>query len=108
MLTTYMQDELRREAQAFLGVSKDASRSAEEAISTPLPGETLAMFYARSRESLFLMLQMNAKSLLLGEYWAQKAHGNSDNRGKMLRRDGFALAEEKYGRLSPTVTITIF
>ncbi|KAF8609724.1 galactose oxidase [Ceratobasidium sp. AG-I] len=77
-------DELRQQAQTFLGVSKDASRSAEDAISTPLPGETLAMFYARSRE-----------------YWAQKAHANSDNRGKMLRRDGFALAEEKYETYKP-------
>ncbi|KAF8680544.1 Galactose oxidase [Rhizoctonia solani] len=74
-------DELTKQAQTFLGVSKDTTRSAEEAISTPLPGETLAMFYARSRE-----------------YWAQKAHENSDNRGKLLRRDGFALAEERYGQ----------
>lgn len=34
-----------------------------------------------------------------GEYWAQKAYGttNSDSRGKQLRRDGFSLAEERYG-----------
>ena len=33
-----------------MGVSaKDATRSAEDVISTPAPGETLAMFYARSR-----------------------------------------------------------
>ncbi|CCO26623.1 hypothetical protein BN14_00652 [Rhizoctonia solani AG-1 IB] len=70
----------------FLGVSKDTTRSAEETISTPLPGETLAMFYARSRE-----------------YWAQKAHGNSDNRGKLLRRDGFALAEERYETYKPVL-----
>ena len=37
------------------------------------------------------------KSTLLGEYWTQKAHNNSDNRGKQLRRDGFTLAEERYG-----------
>ena len=37
------------------------------------------MFYARSRE-----------------YWAQMAHQSSDNRGKMLRRDGFTLAQERY------------
>ena len=28
---------------------------------------------------------------------AGKAFGTSDNRGKMLRRDGFTLAEERYG-----------
>lgn len=35
----------------------------------------------------------------LGEYWAQKAYGttSSDSRGKQLRRDGFSLAEERYG-----------
>jgi len=71
---------LRQRATAFLGVSKDNTRSTEDVISTPLPGETLAMFYARSRE-----------------YWAQKAHETSDNRGKLLRRDGFAIAEERYG-----------
>ncbi|KAG9084728.1 hypothetical protein FRC06_003921 [Ceratobasidium sp. 370] len=43
-------DELTQQAQAFLGVSKDATRSAEDALSTPLPGETLAVFYARSRK----------------------------------------------------------
>ena len=62
-----------------MGVSKDQTRSAEDVVSTPLPGETLAMFYARSRE-----------------HWAQKAHQSSDNRGKMLRRDGFTLAQERY------------
>ena len=36
-----------------MGVSKDTKRSEEDIISTPLPGETLAVFYARSRESLF-------------------------------------------------------
>ncbi|KAB5594262.1 Galactose oxidase [Ceratobasidium theobromae] len=79
-------EELTKQAQTFLGVSKDATRSAEETLSTPLPGETLAMFYARSRE-----------------YWAQKAHENSDNRGKMLRRDGFTLAEEKYESYKPVL-----
>ena len=35
--------------------------------------------------------------LYTGEFWSQKAHGTSDNRGKQLRRDGFTLAEERYG-----------
>jgi hypothetical protein len=38
---------------------------------------------------------------LAGEYWAQKARENSDNRGKLLRRDGFSLAEERYGTYKP-------
>ncbi|KAI1784172.1 galactose oxidase [Ganoderma leucocontextum] len=77
-------DSLRSQAAAFMGVAKDATRSPEDVISTPLPGETLAMFYARSRE-----------------YWAGKAFGTSDNRGKMLRRDGFTLAEERYAEYKP-------
>ncbi len=36
-----------------------------------------------------------------GEYWAQKARESSDNRGKLLRRDGFSLAEERYGAYKP-------
>ncbi|KAN0118364.1 galactose oxidase [Russula decolorans] len=75
---------LRDQATAFIGVSKDTKRSEEDIISTPLPGETLAVFYARSRE-----------------YWAQKARESSDNRGKLLRRDGFSLAEERYGTYKP-------
>ncbi|KAF8901515.1 hypothetical protein CPB84DRAFT_1777507 [Gymnopilus junonius] len=76
--------DIRSKATAFMGVSKDATRSAEDVQSTPLPGETLAMFYARSRE-----------------YWAQKALENSENKGKQLRRDGFALAEERYASYKP-------
>ncbi|KAJ7155981.1 galactose oxidase [Mycena crocata] len=78
------QAELRLKATAFMGVSKD--RSPEEALSTPLPGETLAMFYARSRQ-----------------FWAQKAHISTENQnqGKQLRRDGFALAEETYDTYKP-------
>jgi len=34
-------------------------------------------------------------------YWAQKARESSDNRGKLLRRDGFSLAEEHYGAYKP-------
>ncbi|EGN92555.1 hypothetical protein SERLA73DRAFT_117156 [Serpula lacrymans var. lacrymans S7.3] len=83
-LDTRDKDDLRAQATVFMGVAKDTTRTAEDVISTPLPGETLAMFYARSRE-----------------YWAQKAHGTSDNRGKMLRRDGFGLAEDRYASYKP-------
>ncbi|KAJ7285850.1 galactose oxidase [Mycena rebaudengoi] len=74
---------LRLKATAFMGVqAKD--RSPEEVLSTPLPGETLAMFYARSRA-----------------FWAQKAHSATENQGKQLRRDGFILAEEHYDAFRP-------
>ncbi|KIK28314.1 hypothetical protein PISMIDRAFT_27711 [Pisolithus microcarpus 441] len=79
--------DLRTQASAFMSASaQNAGRSTEDILSTPAPGETLAMFYARSRE-----------------YWAQKAHarGAIDNRGKQLRRDGFGLAEERYAEYKP-------
>lgn len=105
-----MQEELRRLATAFMGVSKDgADRSKEDAISTPLPGETLAMFYSRSREPFNLFPEEDDKqTTCLGEYWAQKALDKSDNRGKMLRRDGFSLAEEKYGTILSLFDCTMF
>lgn len=40
-------------------------------------------------------------SFVVGEYWAGKAHSSSDNRGKMLRRDGFALAQDRYTEYKP-------
>ncbi|KAI0090113.1 hypothetical protein BDY19DRAFT_751077 [Irpex rosettiformis] len=78
--------DLRAKATAFMGVSKDSGRSPEDIISTPLPGETLAMFYARSKD-----------------YWAQKAYTSSSdqNRGKVLRRIGFGLAKDKYNEYKP-------
>ncbi|KAH6892783.1 hypothetical protein BKA70DRAFT_1324114 [Coprinopsis sp. MPI-PUGE-AT-0042] len=80
--------ELRQEARKFLTSSNDAAaRSAEEAMSTPIPGETLALFYARSRD-----------------YWTQRAAQDDregENRGKELRRVGFALAEERYDAYKP-------
>jgi hypothetical protein len=74
--------DLRAKATAFMGVAKNIERSPEELMSTPLPGETLKTFYDRTRE-----------------YWAQKAHEHSDNRGKSLRRDGFQMADDKYRML---------
>lgn len=87
---TEKQADIRTQATAFMGVSKDATRSPDKVISTPLPGETLAMFYARSRD-----------------YWSQKAHNTNayqsqnQSQGKQLRRDGFALAEERYAEYKP-------
>lgn len=75
-----MQDELRARATDFLNAANQIT--AEEAVGTPLPGETRAAFYERTRE-----------------YWTQQAFATSNNRGKELRRDGFALAEERYSQL---------
>ncbi|KAF8340469.1 uncharacterized protein EI90DRAFT_2906953 [Cantharellus anzutake] len=80
--TVLVNTQLRDQAARFLEGSKTIS--AEEALRTPLPGETLTVFYARSRE-----------------YWAQQAHTFSDNRGKQLRRDGFGLAQDRYEEYKP-------
>ncbi|KAI9462684.1 galactose oxidase [Russula earlei] len=88
---------LRDQATAFMGVSKDTKGSEDDTASTPLPGESLAVFYGRSRESFLCNVRLEGH----GEYWAQKARGSSDNRGKLLRRDGFSLAEERYGTYKP-------
>ncbi|KIK70141.1 hypothetical protein GYMLUDRAFT_34611 [Collybiopsis luxurians FD-317 M1] len=80
---------LRSKATAFMGVSKDLTRSPEDVLSTPLPGESLAMFYSRSRE-----------------YWAQKVHesdihSSAEARGKQLRTAGFSMAQERYTEYKP-------
>ncbi|GAA6048289.1 hypothetical protein JCM3770_006522 [Rhodotorula araucariae] len=79
------QEELTKKAQAFMGVSTDVARDAEEVLSTPQPGESLAAFFARSKD-----------------FWTAKAHNSSGGaRGKELRRDGFALAEQRYEEYKP-------
>jgi hypothetical protein len=88
-----------------MGVSKDATRSPEDALSTPLPGETLAMFYGRSRASFSPHFSIYNSCPRSGEYWLQKVFSLSksmDSRGKELRTEGFRLAQERYGQCSPT------
>jgi len=79
-------EELDKKARNFMGVSSSTERSAEDLLSTPQPGESLAVFYARTKT-----------------YWAQKAHETvgAGERGKELRKSGFELAEKRYG-MSPT------
>ncbi|GAA5942493.1 hypothetical protein JCM10213_004792 [Rhodosporidiobolus nylandii] len=81
------QEELAKKVEAFKGAAADPKRAAEEQISTPMPGETLAKFFARSRE-----------------YWTGKAHelGAAD-RGKDLRRSGFDLASQRYEEYEPVL-----
>ena len=81
-----------------MGVAKDSTRPQEDVLSTPLPGETVAMFYNRSREwpSGDVYLWHSYKGL--GEYWAQKILENGGSRGKMLRRDAFGKARERYSQ----------
>jgi hypothetical protein len=60
-----------------------------------LPCSTLVLVSSHDIRSSYA----ERHSVPLGEYWSQKAVGNSDNKGKQLRRDGFTLAEERYGTL---------
>lgn len=65
-------DDLQAQATAFMGVSaKDPMRSAEDVVSTPAPGETLATFYARSRTS-----SLDVPSLTETDLWAQANTGH--------------------------------
>jgi len=79
-------EELRKQTQAFLGVSKDTTRSEADILSTPMPGESLRDFYQRSKS-----------------YFASLAHEHSQGqtRGKEMRRDGFDMAEKKFMEFKP-------
>ncbi|GAA6060520.1 hypothetical protein JCM10212_005601 [Sporobolomyces blumeae] len=79
-------EELDKKARAFMGVASATDRSAEDLLSTPQPGETLAVFYARSKT-----------------YWAQKAHETigAGERGKELRKSGFEIAQQRYEEYRP-------
>ena len=85
---------------ASVATSEGPSQGPEEAAaadprSTPLPFETLATFYARTRE-----------------YWAARASsapgpgtagGAAGGRGKALRTDGFGLARERWDAYKPVL-----
>jgi len=84
---------IRLKAQALLQQANVAqpienADPSSDAHITPLPGETLSTFYARTKE-----------------HWASKARheGGSDNRGKSLRRDGFAMAQERWEEYKPVL-----
>jgi hypothetical protein len=50
---------LRAQATAFMGVAKNTDRSAEDTMSTPLPGETLKTFYDRTSAWCLLNLSFD-------------------------------------------------
>lgn len=91
-------NEAQAKAQAYLGVSTgDSKTSPEDAMSTPLPGETLAQFYNRSSMASCSFSKAHIDNVS-GEYWASKAFAASEERGKELRRGGFSMAQERYGK----------
>ena len=61
LTTSELKISLRDRATAFMGVSKDTKRSEEDIVSTPLPGETLAVFYARSRKFSFGNMRLGSR-----------------------------------------------
>lgn len=79
-------EELRKKAMAFAGVAKDSKQKEQDFLSTPLPGENLKDFYARTKS-----------------YWGNKAYEESQgqSRGKEMRRDGFSLADKRYAEYKP-------
>ena len=85
-------DALRKRAQAFLGTAKDAARTEEDILSTPLPGENLRLFYDRSRE-LVQAVKLSSAHGGAGQYWAAQAYEWTGSRGKALRREGFGMSE---------------
>ncbi len=74
-------------------------------MSTPLPGETLAKFYARSSK-LYGSVAHNIshKTYVSEEHWVKKAFSTTDDRGKekgkMLRQLAFEMAKERYSTCS--------
>ena len=76
---------LRDQAAAFMGVSKDTKRSEEDIISTPLPGETLAVFYARSREYFSLHVARRiARRFPYGKLWHLQGNTGLRRRAKAV------------------------
>lgn len=80
----------------------------EEKLSTPLPSETVALFYARSRR-LYLLTSLDLLPTRFppGPYWVQKALDKANGATeKELRGVAFALAKDRYGRPSYTSSAT--
>ncbi|CAI5950932.1 unnamed protein product [Closterium sp. NIES-65] len=58
-----------------------------DAARTPIPGESLRDFFART-----------------GEHWQREAYQHTQRTGKELRKDGFELCEARYRDLLPVLT----
>ncbi|CCF53516.1 hypothetical protein NDA11_005100 [Ustilago hordei] len=77
---------LRARAQAFIGVASNTARTEQEILSTPQPGESLRLFYERTKL-----------------HWASIAILQSQGklRGKEMRKQAFALADGQYQEYKP-------
>jgi Domain of unknown function (DUF4110) len=65
--------------------------------STPLPFETLATFYARTRE----YWATRAREVAVTSGVPATAGGSGAGKGKALRTDGFGLAKERWDEYKP-------
>lgn len=98
--------DVRRQAEAFLQQAKSLPSNLNEKTAspdlnddshvTPLPGDTLAIFYARTKDHW----ARKAFQLQEASQGRPEARG-TENRAKLLRRDGFALAEERWTQYKP-------
>ncbi|GAA99464.1 uncharacterized protein L969DRAFT_47950 [Mixia osmundae IAM 14324] len=79
--------ELRKKAIAFMGVSP-TGQTEEAKLSTPRAGETLAVFYERSRD-----------------YWRMQAYerGDVEVRGRELYKAGYKIAQRRYLEYKPVL-----
>ncbi|KZT33385.1 hypothetical protein SISSUDRAFT_1072364 [Sistotremastrum suecicum HHB10207 ss-3] len=71
----------------------------ENISNTPQPGESLAAFYARTCEHWAQRVLQNNDGTIGGAGEMKPTSGG----GKMIRRDGFSMAEERYLEYKPTL-----
>ncbi|SOV04354.1 uncharacterized protein UDID_02367 [Ustilago sp. UG-2017a] len=85
-LSAAEKETLRARAQAFIGVASNTARTEQEILSTPQPGESLRLFYERTKL-----------------HWASIAILQSQGklRGKEMRKQAFALADGQYREYKP-------
>ena len=71
--------------------------------STPLPFETLATFYARTREYWATRAREAAVASPSAPATAGGSGGSGAGKGKALRTDGFGLARERWDEYKPVL-----
>ena len=77
--------------------SESEAAPAVDPQSTPLPFETLATFYARTRE----YWATRARNAAASSSAPATAGGSGAGKGKALRTDGFGLAKERWDEYKP-------
>ncbi|KZS96555.1 hypothetical protein SISNIDRAFT_473333 [Sistotremastrum niveocremeum HHB9708] len=83
------------------GEEDEGATPTENISNTPQPGESLAAFYARTREHWAQRVLQNNDGTIGGAGSADLKPASGG--GKMIRRDGFSMAEERYLEYKPTL-----